>query len=65
MAGGHFQATAHMDPSLLLFGSTVRGACLSHITWGAVAAVGALGVLTMTMATERSRPVEVVTLIHI
>lgn len=54
-----------MDPSLLLFGSTVRGACLSHITWGAVAAVGALGVLTMTMATERSRPVEVVTLIHI
>lgn len=43
----------------------MRGACLSHITREAVAAVGALRVLAVTMDTERSRPVQVSTLIHI
>lgn len=61
----HFQVAADADPSLLLLGSAVGGPCLSHITWGAVAAVGALRVLAVTIGTECSRPVQVVTLIHI
>lgn len=65
MAGVHFQLTAHTDPSRLLLGSAVWGTCFSHITWGAVAAVGALRVLAVTMDTECSRPVQVITLIHI
>lgn len=65
MAGAHFQVAVHTDPSLLLLGSAVWGACLSHITWGAVAAVGALSVLAVTVGTEGSRPVQVITLVHI
>lgn len=61
----HFQVAADTDPSLLLLGSAVGGPCLGHITWGAVAAVGALRVLAVTMGTECSRPVQVITLIHI
>lgn len=41
------------------------GACLGHISRGAVAAVGALCVLAVTVDTEHSRPVQVITLIHI
>lgn len=65
MAWAHFQVAAHTEPSLLFLGGTVWGAGLGHITWGAMAAVGALGVLAVTVGTERSRPVQVVTLIDI
>lgn len=65
MAGAHFQVAVHTDPSLLLLGSAVWGACLGHVTWSTVAAVGALGVLAVTVGTECSRPVQVITFIHI
>lgn len=61
----NFQVAAHTDSSLLLLGGAVWGACLGHITWGAVAAVRALGVLAVTVGAERSRPVQVITLIDI
>lgn len=64
-AGAHFQVAAHTDPSLLLLGSAAWRPCLGHKTWGAVAAVGALRVLAVTMGTECSRPVQVIALIHI
>lgn len=41
------------------------GACCSHITRGTVATVGALGVLTVSVVTECSRPVQVFTFIDI
>lgn len=65
MVGGCFQVAAYTDPSQLLLGSTVRGACLGHVTWGAVAAVGAFCVLAVTVGTECSRPVQVLTFIDI
>lgn len=53
----NFQVAAHTDPSLLLLGDAMRGARLGHITWGAVAVVGALRVLAVTMGAECSRPI--------
>lgn len=65
MARAHFQVTACTDPSPLLLGGATWGACLGNITWGAVAAVGALRVLAVTLDTECCRPVQVITFIHI
>lgn len=63
--GSHFQIAAHTGSSRLLLGRTVWGAWLCHVTWGTVAAIGALCVLTVTVCTECCRPVQVFTLIHI
>lgn len=60
-----FQIAAHSKPSLLLFGRTVWGAWLCHVTWRTVAAIGTLCVLTVTVCTECCRPVQVFTLVHI
>lgn len=62
---GHFQVAAHTDSSLLLLSSAVWGAGLRHKAWGAVAAVGAFCVLTVTVGTDCSRPIQVITLVHI